>query len=88
MMYHQIECPTCGNTTTAKSIDEPQKCRWCRRLFKVTVTKRNTNGKKAKFDWSAEHVDFDGEFVKPVQRPRIKSLNDYRYEDIYGKPSK
>lgn len=47
MMYKQIECPTCGNVTTAKSIHEPQKCQWCRRLFKVTITKRNTNGKKA-----------------------------------------
>jgi hypothetical protein len=49
MMYKQIECPTCGNVTTAKSIQEPQKCQWCRRLFKVTITKRNTNGKKGKF---------------------------------------
>lgn len=54
MMYESIECPTCGNVTTAKSIDEPQKCRWCRRLFKVRVMRRG--GKK--FDWEAEAVDF------------------------------
>lgn len=82
MMYKQIECPTCGNVTTAKSIQEPQKCQWCRRLFKVTITKRNTNGKKGKFSWSAEPVDFE-EDNQP--RPRVRSLSDYRNEDIYGK---
>ena len=54
MMYVNIECPTCGNVTTAKAIDEPQKCRWCRRLFKVHVMRRG--GKK--FDWEVEAVDF------------------------------
>lgn len=82
MMYKQIECPTCGNVTTAKSIHEPQECQWCRRLFKVTITKRNANGKKGKFSWSAEPVDFE-EDHQP--RPRIRSLSDYRNEDIYGK---
>ena len=54
MMYENIECPTCGNVTIAKSIDEPQKCRWCRRLFKVRIVRRG--GKK--LDWEAEAVDF------------------------------
>lgn len=61
MMYKQIECPTCGNEITAKSVDEPQKCRYCRRLFKVKVTKRNKNGKKNKYNWSVEFVDFPTE---------------------------
>ena len=86
MMYRQIECPTCGNTTTAKSVDEPQKCTWCRRLFKVTITQRNKDGKKKKLDWSVEPVDFpDDNVPQTTRRPRIKSLDEYRYEDIYGK---
>lgn len=84
MMYKQIECPTCGNTTTAKSVPEPQKCRWCRRLFKVNVKRRNKEGRKGKYDWSAEPVDFD----ETDKRPRIRSVDDYQYEDIYGIPKK
>lgn len=79
MMYKQIECPTCGNTTTAKSVPEAQKCKWCRRLFKVKVTRRNKEGKKGKFDWSAEPVDFPDE-----NRFGIRSLADYEKDDIYG----
>lgn len=80
MMYKQIECPTCGNTTTAKSVPEAQKCKWCRRLFKVNVLRRNKEGRKGKYDWLVEPVDF------PQSTPptRIRSLDDYRYEDIYG----
>ena len=62
MMYENIECPTCGNVTTAKAIDEPQKCRWCRRLFRVRVTRRG--GKK--FDWEAE-----------ASTSRLESLGSY-----------
>ena len=61
MMYKQIDCPQCGNPTTAKAIPETQKCMWCRRLFKVDVTRRNKEGKKAKYDWAAEPVDFPAE---------------------------
>lgn len=54
MMYSSIECPICGNETVAKSIKEPQKCKWCRRLFSVNLyTKR-----KGKYIWEAEPVDF------------------------------
>lgn len=53
-----IECPTCGNETLAYSDEEPQKCKWCRRLFKVKVTKRKKSGKKGKCHWEAEPVDF------------------------------
>lgn len=53
MMYHKIECPTCGNETVAKSTKEPQKCKWCQRLFSVNLTKR-----KGKWLWQAEPVDF------------------------------
>lgn len=75
MMYRQIECPTCGNTTTAKSVPEAQKCRWCRRLFKV---KTAGSGRKSK--WSVEFVDF------PQEQSRIRSLDDYMHEDIHGVP--
>ena len=77
MMYKQIECPTCGNVTTAKAIKEPQKCRWCRRLFKVTQT--HVKGKK--WDWNAEPVDFpeDDRFAMSM-----KDLSDYEVDDVYG----
>ena len=83
MMYKQIDCPHCGNSTTAKSIDEPQKCKWCRRLFKVTITKRNKDGKKAKFNWDVEPVDFPDDGLS-----RVRSLFDYSYDDIYGSHKK
>ncbi len=79
MIYKSIECPTCGNITTAKSVPEAQKCKWCRRLFKVDMTRRNKNGKKEKYDWSAEPVDFPNDGIS-----KIRSLNDYIDEDIYG----
>lgn len=83
MIYNKIICPTCGNTVIAKSIDEPQKCRWCRRLFKVNVTVRNKQGKKQKYNWSVEPVDFPEN-----NKLRSRSLNDYMNEDIYGKPKR
>ena len=58
-MYNKIECPNCGNETVAKSVKEPQKCKWCRRLFSVNLTKR-----KRKWIWQAEPVDFP----EPVDR--------------------
>ena len=59
MMYNKIECPNCGNKIVAKSVKEPQKCKWCRRLFSVNLTKR-----KGKWLWQAEPVDFP----EPVDR--------------------
>ena len=53
MMYHKIDCPTCGNEIVVKSVKEPKKCIWCRRLFFVNITKR-----KGKYIWEAEPVDF------------------------------
>ncbi len=79
MLYNSIECPTCGNETTAKSIKEPQKCRWCRRLFRVTLKRKNKEGQKAKYNWEVEPVDFEDE------APRIRSLEDYTHNDIYGR---
>lgn len=81
MMYNQIECPTCGNTVTAKSVDEPQKCKWCRRLFKVNIIRKNKEGKKAKYNWTAEPVDFDD---NNMNRRGPKSLDDWYDNDIYG----
>lgn len=80
MMYKKIDCPICGNETTAKSVHEPQKCRWCRRLFKVDIKRRNgKEGKKVKFNWEAEPTEFETEYVS-----KTRSLNDYEDEDIYG----
>ena len=53
MMYHRIECPTCGDEIVAESTKEPQRCKWCRRLFSVNLTKR-----KRKYIWEAEQIDF------------------------------
>lgn len=64
MMCHRIECPTCGNEIVAESTKEPQKCKWCRRLFSVNLTKR-----KGKYIWEAESIDFSesvGQQGKPV----------------------
>lgn len=80
MMYKKIDCPTCGNETIAKSVREPQKCKWCRRLFKVNIVKRNKESKKAKFNWNIEPIDFDTEFIS-----KTRNLNDYENEDVYGK---
>lgn len=71
MMYQQIECPTCGNITTVKDVPEAQKCNWCRRLFKVTVTRR----KKGKYNWEAEPVDFPND--EPIAKLQV--INGYRY---------
>lgn len=56
MMYHTIECPHCGNPTVAKAIPDNQKCRYCRRLYKVTVSKPSPKSKK--HHWDVELVDF------------------------------
>ena len=60
IIYGQIECPTCGNTTSEKLTYEAQKCEWCRRLFKVTVT-----GKGRKSIWSADVVNFESKNLIP-----------------------
>ena len=60
ILYKAIECPTCGNNTLAKSIEQPQKCEHCRRLFKVTLKKLNKKeGRKAKYAWDSVAVDFE-----------------------------
>ena len=65
MMYHKIECPTCGNEMVAKSVKEPQKCKWCRRLFLVNLTKR-----KGKWLWQAKPIDFP----EPVDRDQMSMM--------------
>ena len=65
MMYHRIECPTCGNEMVAESVKEPQKCKWCRRLFLVKLTKR-----KRKYIWEAEPADFP----KPADKYRMSMM--------------
>lgn len=75
MLYKKVECPNCGNEVTAKSVDEPQKCCWCRRLFTAKFIKRK--GKK----WNCEVEP--AEFTEERRRPN--SYNNWRDEDIYGK---
>lgn len=58
MYYKKIKCPNCGNKIIAKSLEEPQECVWCNRLFKVKLTKKNNKeGRGAKFSWKTEIVD-------------------------------
>lgn len=83
MMYKHIECPHCGNVTQAKSISEAQKCKWCRRLFEAKITRRNKEGRKGKYDWKLIPVDFPDD-----SKPKIKSIDDYMHEDIYGVTNK
>ena len=56
MMHRTIDCPHCGNPTTATSVSEAQKCKYCRRLFKIKITKRRQ--KSRKLIWEAEAIDF------------------------------
>ena len=53
MMYQKIDCPSCGNEVAAKRTRETQKCKWCRRLFKVNIVRI-----KGRLHWDAEPVDF------------------------------
>lgn len=64
MMYRRLDCPTCGNEVTAKSEHEPQKCPWCKRLFKVIVKVKNPKSKRRKFNWTPEPVDFEEPYIK------------------------
>lgn len=69
MMYHRIECPTCGNEIVAESTKELQRCKWCRRLFSVNLTKR-----KRKYIWEAEPIDFP-ESVEQNGKPVVPAHN-------------
>lgn len=55
MVYREAICPHCGNETTVKSVDEGQKCKWCRRLIKARF-KRRKNGK---WVFDVEPIDFE-----------------------------
>lgn len=82
MIYRTIDCPHCGNPTTARSIDDAQKCRYCRRLFEVLVP-RGQKGRKA--TWEAKAVDFPGKYEK-VDRPRLQASH-YAPPSNYDKSS-
>lgn len=56
MLYRIVDCPTCGNEITISS-NEMQKCKWCKRWFRVTIKRLNKIGKKAKLKWIVEAVD-------------------------------
>lgn len=75
MMYNKIECPNCGNEISVSSQQEPQKCKWCRRLLKVKVIK--IHGRK--FIWEAEPVDFNEPFVyRPTDDKRQRVMPNNR----------
>lgn len=90
MMYRMILCPHCGNDTTAKGIQDTQKCRWCRRLYRIDM--KHLKGKK--WSWTPIPVDFPADQQqKNRQRkldrlerpePNLKTLDQYRKEDYYG----
>lgn len=70
-MRNNIECPNCGNMIVAYSNEEPQKCRWCKRLFKVTLKQKNKEGSNPKYIWLAEPVDF----VDKVDAKKVANYN-------------
>lgn len=47
VLYRRIECPHCGNEIMANNLDEPKKCKFCRRKYGVKVHK---SGKKVYFE--------------------------------------
>ena len=78
------DCPWCGNEVVAKANGEHQKCKWCKRLFKVSNTKR-----KGGWIWNLECVDFPEPQDKFAMS--MSGLEDDRgpaglrkYEDYYG----
>lgn len=79
MLYRKVDCPHCGNEITLKSIEEDQKCKWCRRLVKAKFTKR---GKK--WDCEGIPVDFKDE-PKSDLKIKKKNYDEWIGEDIYGK---
>lgn len=76
--YRTIDCPQCGNPTTAKSVSEAQKCQYCRRLFKVTITRRRAKGRKS--FWEAEAVDFPA----ATQRAQTRRIPFYDRDKFFG----
>ena len=68
-MYNRIECPICGNEVVVKLVKEPQKCKWCKRFFKVNSVKH-----KGKQILSLECVDFP-ESVEQQGKPVMPSPN-------------
>lgn len=78
MLYNTLTCPHCGNDTTVRSVEEPQKCRWCRRLLLVKVTKN----KGKKLNWEIEPINFS---ENQKQDYRKRSYNEWKDEEIYGR---
>lgn len=73
MVYNTVECPHCGNPTTARATDETQKCKYCRRLFKVDIVRR---GPVRKWRWTVEQVDFPEPAKRPEAPPKYISVFD------------
>lgn len=64
MIYREVICPHCGNEITVKSVSEPQKCKWCRRLVKAKFTRR---GKSRKWNCEVEPVEFTEKIPEKLQ---------------------
>lgn len=67
-----ILCPWCGNEIMANDSDDSQKCKWCRRLYKVKAPA-----------WEPECQEFEGgfEFEKP-KRPKYRFVDGHvEYEN-------
>lgn len=43
MKYTKVDCPSCGNSTTARSEEGIQKCSFCRRMFEIKFKKLSRN---------------------------------------------
>lgn len=54
--YNLVACPHCGNDISAKSIKEEQKCRFCKRKYKIFFS-----GHGRKTHWEPVAIDYNYE---------------------------
>ena len=78
VMYRSIECPTCGNEIVVTDTNELQKCKWCRRLLEVKVTKKGR-----KYFFECIPVDFEGEYEKDKDKCSSKPKKKWTYTDRF-----
>lgn len=83
-LYSMVECPHCGNEILVNSERETTKCSWCRRIVSVKFIGNTKKGKKAKAEVKA--IDFSEDPRRKERHDvKVKSYNDWRNEDIYGR---
>lgn len=78
VMYRSIECPTCGNEIIVTNSQEPQKCKWCRRLLQVKVIKKGR-----KYFFETEPVEFDGEYENNKEKYKSTPKKRWTYTDRF-----